>query len=83
MPNEQPEQSILKSGEKFAKEEATRATTLGVEGQLPGSGAPGEVTTTIATSGSTKWFDWMGGAWIKRKFQRGGTSAGVKGEIKF
>lgn len=69
---------ITASGEKFAKAEAEKHTTVAVEGTL----ADG-VTGSITTGGETERVAWSVGAWVKRTFQRGGTSAGVKGEIKF
>lgn len=78
-----PDHPILASGEKFATQEAQRHTTVDVEASLPEGGAPAEATVTVGTAGSTRWFDWGASAWFRRKFQRGGSSAGVKGEIKF
>lgn len=74
---------ILKSGEKFATEEAKRTTTIEFEAEKAEGGAPAEATITVGTEGSTRWFDWGVGAWFKRKFQRGGSSTGVKGKIEF
>lgn len=78
-----PLKPITASGEKFAREEGKRTTTIGFEAEKAEGGAPAEATVTVGTEGSTSRFDWGVGAWVKRKFQRGGTSAGVKGEIKF
>jgi hypothetical protein len=77
-----PEAPIRASLDKFAKQEAERHTTLGIEATKAVDG-PAEATVTLSTAGSTSWFDWGVGAWVRRKFQRGGTSGGVKGEIKF
>lgn len=79
-----PDRPILESGEKFAKE-ATREphTKIGVEGTLPQGGAPADATISITTHGETERVAWSFGGWVKRKFQRDGTSAGVKGEIDF
>lgn len=74
----QPE-SILKSGEKFAKE---AGTTIALEATKP-SGQPVEATLAVESTGSNRWFDWGVGAWWKRVFKKDGNSAGVKGEIKF
>jgi hypothetical protein len=68
--------TLLEQGKK-------KATTIAIEGGLPEGGAPGEVTTSITTEKDAGKITWSVGAWFKRKFQRGGTSAGVKGEIKF
>lgn len=74
--------SILESGKKFAKEEAKRTTTLGFEAEKAEGGTP-SATVTVGTAGSNSWFDWGVAGWVKRQFKRGGTSAGVKGEVRF
>jgi hypothetical protein len=66
--------SILKSGEKF--------TTIAVEAEKP-QGGTGSAGASITTGGSTEKVAWSLSAWVKRKFQRAGTSAGVNAEIKF
>ena len=86
MPNilddtEQP--TVLSTGTKLAKAEAEKATTIALEGSKAEGGEPADVTVSIDTAGSSRWFAWGVGAWVRRKFQRGGTSGGVKGEIKF
>ncbi len=73
---------ILASGERLAKAAAT-STTIAVEGELPRPGAPGEVTTSIATAHEGERMSWRLTAWFKRKFQRGGSSGGLKGEVEF
>lgn len=82
MPQALPPDSIRASADRLAKAEAARTTTIGLEAQKP-EGGPAEATVTLGTAGSTRWFDWGAAGWIRRKFQRGGTSTGVKGEIKF
>ncbi len=78
-----PEAPIHASLDKFAKQESEKHNTLGFEASKAEGGEPAEATVTLSTAGSTTWFDWGVGAWVRRKFQRGGTSTGVKGEIKF
>ena len=78
MPEQLPPESFLRASlDKFAAEEAKR-TTIAVEGTK----ADG-VTGSITTSGGNDKVAWSFGAWVRRKFQRGGTSGGIKGEIKF
>lgn len=71
--------SILKSGEKFAKEAGTE---IGLQVSKP-QGQTGEATLSVESTGSNKWFDWGVGAWVKRMFKKDGTSAGVDAKIKF
>jgi hypothetical protein len=78
-----PESPIRASLDKFAKQEAEKHNTIDFEATKAGGGVPAEATVTLGTSGSSKWFDWGVGAWVRRKCQPGGTSVGVKGEIKF
>jgi hypothetical protein len=80
-PTSPPKPSILSSGEKFAKEEAKRATVT-LDAEKP-EGQAGEATVTIATGGETEHVAWSFGSWIRRKFTRNGWSTGVKGEVKF
>jgi hypothetical protein len=75
----QPDNSILKSGEKFAKE---AGTTIAVEAVKP-QGQTGELTASITHAGETEKASWDLTAWFKRKFQKDGNSAGVKGEVRF
>lgn len=75
----QPPNSILKSGEKFAKE---AGTTIAVEAEKP-QGQNGEVAASVTHAGETEKASWGFTAWVKRRFQKGGTSAGVKGEVRF
>lgn len=74
-----PPDSILKSGEKFANE---AGTTIGLEASKP-EGQTGEVTASVTHAGETAKASWGITAWFKRKFQRGGSSAGLRGEVKF
>ena len=75
---------IAASGEKFAKEAALEPhTKIGIEGNLPEGGGAGDATISITEHGETDRIAWSFGGWVKRVFKRGGTSAGVKGEIDF
>lgn len=72
--------SILDTGERLAKE---AGTTVALEASKAEGAEPAEATVTVETSGRWRKLVWGAGVWVKRKFTRGGTSAGVKGEIKF
>jgi hypothetical protein len=75
---------ISKSGEKFAKEEAEKPhTTVGVAGALPEGNQPAEATVSVTSEHDGDKVSWSVTGWFKRKFMRGGSSAGVSGEIKF
>lgn len=71
------------SGDKLAKAEAEKSTTIGIEAAKAEGGSPAETTISVDSRHDTGRVSWGIGAWFKRKFTRGGTSAGVKGEIKF
>lgn len=78
-----PEGPIRASLEKFATEEAEKHTTIDVDASKAEGDSPAEATVTIGTGGEKGRVEWGVAAWVRRKFQPGGTSAGVKGEIKF
>lgn len=58
------------------------ATTMALEASKP-EGQPGEVTASVGTEIERPRWSLSVAAWFKRKFTHGGTSAGVKGEMKF
>lgn len=74
---------ILESGKKFAQAEGEKHTTVGIDGALPGDGKPGEATVSVTSEHDGDKVSWSVGAWFRRVFTRGGSSAGVKGQIKF
>ncbi len=80
---------ILKSGEKFAQAEGTKAaeehkthTALTFEGEKSQAG-PGSITIGLETKHEGEHVTITAGGWFKRVFQPGGSSAGVKGKIEF
>lgn len=74
---------ISASGDKIAKAEAEKHTTIALEGSKAEGGQPAEATISVDTEHDSGRVTWGIGAWFKRKFQRGGSSAGVKGKIEF
>jgi hypothetical protein len=78
------QRSILASGEKFATQEAKRATstTIGIEGNKP-EGGPAEATITLTTTHEGRKVSWSAAAWFRRKAEHHGSSVGGKGEIRF
>ena len=68
--------TLLEQGRKAA-------TKIAFDASLPEGSAPGEATVEVGTEIKKGRFDLGIAAWVKRKFMRGGTSAGVRGEIKF
>lgn len=70
--------SILDSGNALAKAEAQKSTTIAVEGSKD-EGA----TVSLTTAHEGKKVSWAVTAWVKRMFGRGGTSGGLRGEVKF
>lgn len=72
--------SILDTGERLAQE---AGTTVALEASKAEGAAPAEATVSIETAGRWRKLVWGAGVWVKRKFTRGGTSAGVTGKIEF
>lgn len=59
------------------------ATKIAFDASLPEGSAPGEASVEVGVDAKKGRFDLGLSAWVKRKFMRGGTSAGIKGEVKF
>ena len=81
---------ILKSGEKFAKLEGAKAadeqkhhsTSVTFAGDKPQDG-PGSVTIGVKHEHQGEHVTVSAEGWFRRVFRPGGSSAGVKGEVKF
>lgn len=68
---------------RLAEQARKHATKIAFDASLPEGDAPGEANVEVGVEAKKGRFDFGIAAFFKRKFQRGGTSAGVKGEIKF
>lgn len=81
---------ILKSGDKFAKAEGTKAaeahqknTAVTIDGEKTQGGGPGSITIGVETKHEGDRVSITAGGWFKRVFQPGGSSTGVKAKIEF
>lgn len=68
-------ESIRASADRLAKAETQ--TTITVEGTKT------DATASVTSAHDGERVSWSLTAWVKRKFQKGGTSGGVKGEVSF
>jgi hypothetical protein len=80
---------ILKSGEKFAKAEGTKAaedkktsTAITFEGEK-GQGAKGSITVGLEHTHDGEKVDLTLGAWFRQEFHKDGSSGGFKGKVEF
>lgn len=75
--------SIAKHGTQAGTDAADeKHTTIGFEGSKTEGGEP-EIMVSVDHERQGEKVSVGFGAWFKRKFMRGGSSAGVKGQIKF
>ena len=80
--SERPQKSIAATGDAIVKRQIDAEDKHENRVTLEGSKADG-VTVGFDSVHEGEKVSWSIGAWFRRKFQRGGTEVGAKGEVKF